>query len=189
MYIRSPSATQHGNSRSKANKKLVKLKGVASFLHLEKFFKKWKFLADDQLRCYLTASTRGNPILWDRLQNSYYRIQTSQTKLKSVWKCRQPGCKARVHTNDISNVIIHTKNEHTMHEVSAPSDLSRDKAWKADRFYYHDSTKKSGETNWGGTGDSKYSMKMWFSQIEKFQKDEKMCEITPSHTCDDILIC
>lgn len=127
MYIRSPSATQHGNSRSKVNKKkLVKLKGVASFLHLEKFFKKWKFLADDQLRCYLTASTRGNPILWDRLQNSYYRIKTSQTKLKSVWKCRQPGCKARVHTNDISNVIIHTKNEHTMHEVSVPSDLSRD---------------------------------------------------------------
>ena len=74
----------------------------------------------------MTASTRGNPILWDRLQNSYYRIKTSQTKLKSVWKCRQPGCKARVHTNDISNVIIHTKNEHTMHEVSVPSDLSRD---------------------------------------------------------------
>lgn len=74
----------------------------------------------------MTASIRGNPILWDRLQNSYYRIKTSQTKLKSVWKCRQPGCKARVHTNDISNVIIHTKNEHTMHEVSVPSDLSRD---------------------------------------------------------------
>merc|ERR1712223_836119 len=42
----------------------------------------------------------------------------SQEKLKSVWKCRQPGCKARVHTNDISNVIIKMTNEH-IHEVSA----------------------------------------------------------------------
>lgn len=37
-------------------------------------------------------------------------------KLKSVWKCRHPGCKARVHTNDTSNVIIKTTNDHT-HEV------------------------------------------------------------------------
>merc|ERR1740129_1684190 len=43
---------------------------------------------DDQLRCYLTASTRGNPILWDRLQNSYYRIKTSQPKLNILcMKC------------------------------------------------------------------------------------------------------
>merc|ERR1712228_119631 len=83
-------------------------------MHLETKF----CLADDQLfRCYLTASNRGNPILWDRLQNSYYRIKTSQRKLKSVWKCRQPGCKARVHTNDTSNVIIKTTNEH-VHEVT-----------------------------------------------------------------------
>ena len=127
MYIPKSKRISARKFEVNVNKKLVKLKGVASFLHLEKFFKKyWKFLADDQLRCYLTASTRGNPILWDRLQNSYYRIKTSQTKLKSVWKCRQPGCKARVHTNDISNVIIHTKNEHTMHEVSVPPDLSND---------------------------------------------------------------
>ena len=88
-------------------------------------------LADDQhlrervvgirTQCYLTASIRGNPILWDRLQNSYYRIKTSQEKLKSVWKCRQPGCKARVHTNDISNVIIKTTNEHA-HEVTTVLD-------------------------------------------------------------------
>ena len=90
-----------------------------------KWIKPRPCLADDQhlqrrvdLQCYLTASIRGNPILWDRLQNSYYRIKTSQEKLKSVWKCRQPGCKARVHTNDISNVIIKMTNEH-VHEVSA----------------------------------------------------------------------
>ena len=89
-----------------------------------KWIKPRPCLADDQhlqrrvdLQCYLTASIRGNPILWDRLQNSYYRIKTSQEKLKSVWKCRQPGCKARVHTNDISNVIIKTTNEH-VHEVA-----------------------------------------------------------------------
>jgi len=70
----------------------------------------------------LTASIRGNPILWDRLQNSYYRIKTSQEKLKSVWKCRQPGCKARVHTNDISNVIIKNTNEH-VHEVTGLDNL------------------------------------------------------------------
>ena len=33
--------------------------------------------------------------------------------MKSLWKCRQPGCKARVHTNDLTNTIILMRNEHT----------------------------------------------------------------------------
>jgi hypothetical protein len=103
------------------NKAHKKLKRSWIYLHLQTGVKICPCLADDQhlrdLQCYLTASIRGNPILWDRLQNSYYRIKTSQKKLKSVWKCRQPGCKARVHTNDITNVIIKTTNEH-VHEVT-----------------------------------------------------------------------
>ena len=75
-------------------------------------------LADNpQLQqCYLTSSNRGNPILWDSCQNSYYRIETRPKKFKSLWRCRQPGCKARVHTNDLTNVIIRTRNQHT-HEI------------------------------------------------------------------------
>ena len=69
-----------------------------------------------RLRCYLTSSNRGNPILWDSCQNSYYRIVTRPKQLKSLWKCRQPGCKARVHTNDLTNTIIKMRNEHT-HDI------------------------------------------------------------------------
>jgi len=71
---------------------------------------------DNPQRCYLTSSNRGNPILWDSCQNSYYRIETRPKKFKSLWRCRQPGCKARVHTNDLTNVIIRTRNQHT-HEI------------------------------------------------------------------------
>ena len=108
-----------------SKKKHVKLKYDTKSWILCILRRKQKFcLADDQLlRCYLTASNRGNPILWDRLQNSYYRIKTSQMKLKSVWKCRHPGCKARVHTNDTSNVIIKTTNDH-IHEVVANLDTT-----------------------------------------------------------------
>ena len=64
-------------------------------------------------QCSLTTSNRGNPILWDNLQYSYYRIQTHQAKFKSVWKCRHPGCKTRVQTDDVANVIIRCRNEHS----------------------------------------------------------------------------
>jgi len=66
--------------------------------------------------CCLTQSKFGNPILWDGFRNSYYRIKTCDQRLKTVWKCRQPGCKARVHTNDVSNVIIKVTNQH-VHEA------------------------------------------------------------------------
>ena len=71
----------------------------------------------EQNCCSLTTSNRGNPILWDNLQYSYYRIQTHQAKFKSVWKCRHPGCKTRVQTDDIANVIIRCRNEHS-HQIN-----------------------------------------------------------------------
>jgi len=64
-------------------------------------------------QCSLTTSIFGNPILWDTSHNSYYRIKKQEAKFKSLWKCRHPKCKARVHTNDIENVIIRRRNEHS----------------------------------------------------------------------------
>ena len=64
-------------------------------------------------QCSLTTSIFGNPILWDTSHYSYYRIKKQEAKFKSLWKCRHPKCKARVHTNDIENVIIRRRNEHS----------------------------------------------------------------------------
>ena len=137
-------------------------------------------LADDQLpECYLTASIRGNPILWDRLQNSYYRIKTSHTRLKSVWKCRQPGCKARVHTNDVSNNIIHTKNEH-IHEVTVPppQDISKcDKDPETEQNTSNKTVQKtlekiSGE-GLGGNLAANVEQRDHFLFVEKTEKDLK----------------
>ena len=90
---------------------------------IEEFWSKFinkNCLADHllELQCSLTTSNRGNPILWDMFQNSYYRIQTHESKSKSLWKCRHPGCKARVHTNDVACVIIRRRNPHC-HEQNA----------------------------------------------------------------------
>ena len=96
-------------------------------LHLEDTtFDQLTVCLADPLRCHLTPSIRGNPILWDSSGNTYYRIKTSLTKLKSAWKCRQPGCKARVHTNDVSNVIIKITNQHLHCDNLADETISND---------------------------------------------------------------
>ena len=43
--------------------------------------------------------------------------------MKSLWKCRQPGCKARVHTNDITNTIIKMRNAH-FHDIEVTGKIS-----------------------------------------------------------------
>ena len=81
-------------------------------------------LADQSIlvQCSLTTSIRGGPILWDTSQYSYYRIQTHRAKFKSLWKCRHPKCKARVHTNDVANVIIRRRNDHN-HQINVLNEI------------------------------------------------------------------
>jgi len=167
MYIRSPSATQHGNSRSKVNKKnLSNWKELHHFCILRNFSKSENFLqminSDAIWRPQLVEirfcgidckiviiGYKPAKQNWNLSGN----VDSQDARLESIPMIYQMWLYIPKMNILCMKCLFHRIYQEIILDNRA--------------LYYYDSTKKSGETKWGGTGDSKYSIKISFSQIEK----------------------